>query len=143
MSDFKSFMKGNKKQRDTVQYAATKSLCDDKGKPLMWTLRPLTARESEKIRDACMIDVPVKGKIGQTTKELDTTKYIAKVICASVVEPNLNNAELQDSYGVKTPEDLLFEMVDLAGEYNALIAFVQDISGLNDNIDDLVDAAKN
>ena len=90
-----------------------------------------------------MIDVPIPGKRGQVKKELDTTKYISKLICASIVEPNLNNAQLQDSYGVKTPEDLLFEMVDVAGEYNDLTAFVQELSGLNDDMDELVDEAKN
>ena len=143
MSDFKSFMKENKKRREHVKYAVTKSLCDSNGKPLEWTLKALDSKQAEKIRDSCMIDVPIPGKRGQVKKELDTTKYISKLICASIVEPNLNNAQLQDSYGVKTPEDLLFEMVDVAGEYNDLTAFVQELSGLNDDMDELVDEAKN
>lgn len=31
------------------------------------------------------------------------------MICASVVEPNLNDKDLQNSYGVMTPEDLIRE----------------------------------
>jgi nicotinate phosphoribosyltransferase len=39
----------------------------------------------------------------------------AKQVVASLVYPDLHNAELQDSYGVKDPEDLLFAMLDEAG----------------------------
>ena len=49
--------------------------------------------------------------------KMQTSKYIQKMIVASVVMPDLYDAELQDSYGVKTPEDLLFAMVDDPGEY--------------------------
>ena len=38
------------------------------------------------------------------------------MVAASVVYPDLDNAELQDSYGVKRPEELLLEMVDDPGE---------------------------
>lgn len=62
---------------------------------------------------------------------------------ASVVEPNLNSAELQDSYGVKTPEKLLQEMVDDPGEYNAFAMFIQEFNHMNTSLQDKVDEAKN
>lgn len=37
--------------------------------------------------------------------KLDTTAYINDLIAESIVEPDLYNKELQDSYGVKTPEN--------------------------------------
>ena len=43
------------------------------------------------------------------------------MMVASIVEPNLNDKTLQDSYGVMTPEDLLTEMIDNPGEYNDLV----------------------
>lgn len=143
MTDFKSFMKANKEKTGTVKYAATRTLKDAEGKPLEWTLKPVSSIEEEKIREKCMIEKQVPGKRGQKVKELDSSLYIAKLICAAVVEPNLNNAELQDSYEVSTPEALLYEMVDLAGEYANFAAFVQKISGLDEDINDLVETAKN
>ena len=62
---------------------------------------------------------------------------------SSIVEPNLYNAELQDSYGVKTPEDLLKEMVNDPGEYNDLAAFIQQFNGFNTTMEDKVEEAKN
>ena len=52
MSELSLFLKGNKRQRENVKYAATKSLCDENGKPLEWTLRPLTTKETEDIRES-------------------------------------------------------------------------------------------
>ena len=90
-----------------------------------------------------MIDVPVKGKPNVYRPKLNTSKYIAKMMCACIVEPNLYDKELQDSYGVMTPEDLLKEMIDDPGEYQAFATFVQDFNGFNTNLEEKVEEAKN
>ena len=53
------------------------------------------------------------------------------------------DAELQDSYGVSKPEDLLLAMVDDPGEYNDLVNFVQKFQGFDISFDDKVEQAKN
>lgn len=143
MSNLSRFLKQNKIEKENTTYAATKSLVDEKGNPLLWTIRPLTTTQNEEIRDNCMVEVPVTGKPNMFRPRLNTSKYIAKMICACVVEPNLYDAELQDSYGVKTPEDLLKEMVDDPGEYQDFAAFIQDFNGFNTTLDDKVEEAKN
>lgn len=143
MSNFNRFMKSNKITKENTTFAATKSLLDEEGKPLQWTIKPLTTRENESIMDSCMIEVPVVGKPNMYRPKLDTSKYMCKLVCASVVEPNLFDAELQDSYDVKTPEDLLKEMVDDPGEYQAFVSFVQNFNGFNATFADKVDEAKN
>ena len=136
-------MKANKIKKENTTFPATKSLLDEEGKPLEWTIKPLTTSENENIRESCMIDVPVTGKPNMFRPKLNTSKYIAKMVAASIVEPNLYDKELQDSYGVMTPEDLLKEMVDDPGEYNDLIAFVQEFNGFNTTLEDKVEEAKN
>ena len=143
MSNFSRFMKNNKKAKENTTFAATKSLVDEKGNPLEWTIKPLTTTENEKIRDDCMVDVPVLGKPNLYRPKLNTSKYIAKMLCACVVEPNLYDKELQDSYGVMTPEELLKEMIDDPGEYQAFVGFVQDFNGFNTTLEDKVEEAKN
>lgn len=142
MSNFNRFMKQNKVQKVNANYAATASLTDDKGQPLLWIIKPLTTSENDIIRDDCTKDVPVTGKPNMFRPKLNTSKYIARMICASVVEPNLNDKELQDSYGVMTPDDLLKQMVDDPGEYNDLAAFVQNFNGFS-TMEDKVEEAKN
>jgi hypothetical protein len=136
-------MKANKIAKETTKMAVTKSLVDENGNPLEWTIKPLTTRENDDIRDDCMRDVPVVGKPNVFRPKLDTSKYIAKMICACVVEPNLYDAELQDSYGVKSPEELLKEMVDDPGEYQELAAFIQNYNGFDTTLEDKVEEAKN
>ena len=106
MGNFNRFMKGNKIKKENVSFPATKSLVDENGKPLEWVIKPLSTTENEDIREECMIEVPVKGKPNMFRPKLNTSKYIAKMVCKCVVEPNLYDKELQDSYGVMTPEDL-------------------------------------
>ncbi len=143
MSKFSKFMKQNKVQKENVTYVATKSLVDENGEPLVWVIKAISTRENDNIRDNCTKEVQVTGKPNMFRPKIDTSKYIAKMICASVVEPNLNDKDLQDSYGVMTPEDLIKEMVDDPGEYNDFASFVQDYNGFNSTIEDKVEESKN
>ena len=111
MSNFSRFMKQNKKVKENTTYAATKSLVDENGNPLLWTIKPLSTRENDLIRDDCTIEIPIPGKMGAYRQKINTSKYLAKLICASVVEPNLNDKELQDSYGVMTILQFSFKII--------------------------------
>ena len=142
MSNFAAFMKGNKKHRPNEFYAATKSLTDENGVPLLWELRPVTTRENEVIRDLCTTEVQVPGKPGMYRQRVDTSDYQTKLMAAAVVTPNLNDKELQDSYGVMSAEELLKEMLDDAGEYTDLALKVQQISGFTTLAED-VETVKN
>lgn len=140
MSNFSRFMKQNKVQKQNVLKAVTKSLCDENGEPLQWELQPISTKMNDSIRESCTTEVPVKGKPNQFRMKVDMVAYQAKLMCAAVVYPDLNDKELQDSYGVMTPEDLLKEMVDNAGEYTELMSFVQEISGfttLQEDVDEI------
>lgn len=143
MSKFAKFMKVNKAVKENGFYPATKSLCDEQGKPLVFEFKHISSKENEELREDCTIDIPVTGKPNMYRPKLKSSLYVQRMIAASVVVPDLYDAELQDSYGVKTPEDLLMAMVDDPGEYNELAAFVQKFQGFNVSFEDKVDEAKN
>ena len=143
MSNLSLFLKKNKKVRENAHYAATQSLCDENGKALDWEIKALTTTESENIRMECTTEVQIPGKVGMYRPKVDSNLYVAKLIAACVVFPDLYNKELQDSYGVRTPEDLQKQMIDNPVEYNALAEFVQNFNGLTESIDDKVEEAKN
>lgn len=138
MSEITRFLKQNKPKRETVKYIASKAFIDENGKPIEWTLKPVNSRKNDEISNECMGDVNAKAG----SAKFNVGKYNSMFIAASVVEPNLYNAELQDSYGVKTPHELLLEMVDDIGEYNSLLAKVQEISGTK-TFTQLIEEAKN
>jgi len=142
MSNFSKFMKANKIQKQNVMHPVTKSLVDENGEPLLWEIKPLTTKENERIRESCTIEVPVKGKPNVFRPKVDMEKYQTKMVCAAIVSPDLNNAELQNSYGVMSAEELIKEMVDNPAEYTDLTVFIQKLSGFKTLQED-VDEAKN
>lgn len=143
MSKFSKFMKSNKTVKENGFYAPTKSLCDENGKPLEWEFRHITSKENEALRDDCTVEIPITGKPNMYRQKVQSGQYIQKMIAASVVMPDLYDAELQDSYNVSTPEELLLAMVDAPGEYNELASFVQNFQGFNVSFNDKVEEAKN
>ena len=143
MSKFSAFMKQSKVKKENEKYAPTTSLVDDKGNPLEWEFRHITSKENEQLRDACTTEVQVTGKPNQFRPKVNTAKYIASMIVASTVVPDLYDKDLQDSYGVKTPEDLVYAMVDEAGEYQEFTLWMQKFQGFTKSLDEKVDEAKN
>jgi hypothetical protein len=139
MSNISKFFKHNKPVRENVFYAATKSLRDENGEPLMWEIKPISTRENDVIQEMCMTEVPIKGKPNQYRQKINAISYIGKLLAASVVDPDLCNAELLDNYGVNKPEELIREIIDDVGEYNAFTTFVQQFNNfvpLQDDIDE-------
>lgn len=143
MSKFSRFMKQNKVKKENTTFAPTKYLLDENGEPIKFIIKPLTTKENEDIRESCTVDIPVTGKPNIFRPKLNTSKYLAKMLCSCIIEPNLFDKELQDSYGVMTPEDLIREMIDDPGEYQDFSVFVQNFNGFNVTLEDKVDDAKN
>lgn len=141
MSDLAMFLKKNKKPRENVFYAASADFADKDGAPMLWELRAVTTAENERIREACTKEM--SDRRGGMQRRVDTSAYMAQLAAAAVVHPNLYDAALQDSYGVKTPEALLREMIDNAGEYAALLAKVSELSGFDRDFQSEVEEAKN
>ena len=111
-----AFLRQNKKERETIKFPASKDFVDENGKPIDWTIRPLTSREAENIRK--QVNRYRKGG----TVEIDNALFNRKVAATCTVYPDLKNAELQDSYGVMGEEELIVEMLDNDGEYQTYVA---------------------
>lgn len=141
MSDFSAFMQGNAIKNEVVKYVASPRFVAN-NKPIEWEIKAIDSEVDEAIKNDCTKRVPIVGKRGQYNKEIDTDKYIGKVCVASIVYPDLNNAELQDSYGVKCADDLIKKML-LPGEYTELKSKVMEVNGYDMSMDELVDEAKN
>ena len=141
MSTFSAFMAGNAVKNETVKYVASKRFVE-KGKPIEWEIKAIDSDLDEALRKDCTKRVPIVGKRGQYNQETDTDKYICKMCVACTVYPNLNDVELQDSYGVKSADALLKKML-LPGEYTEYKAKVMEVNGYDMSMEELVDEAKN
>lgn len=135
MNDFSMFLKENAKPVEEIEYVASKRFVDAEGNPIKWILKPVSSRDDNAIKDECM---KFKGK----DRGFDAAKYQVKLCAASVVFPNLKSVELQDNYGVRGEDALLLELLPIAGEFNALLAKVNEISS-PETMEEMIDEAKN
>ena len=142
MSDFSAFMAQNKIKRENVKYVASKSFVDENGEPIEWELRQIGNKEDDALRKSCTRQVKVVGKANMTRQELDSGLYMGKLAAACTVYPDLNNKELQDSYGVMGSDDLLKAMLS-AGEYAEYCNKVSEVNDFDIDLNDRVEEAKN
>ena len=142
MKSLTSFLAQNAKKIDNVTFVASERFIDtDNGKPMNWEICCITAAENADIRKSCMHTVPVMGKKGQYTQEFDVNSYLAKVACRCTVFPNLNDAELQQSYGVMSAEQLITTMLTPA-EFEDYTTRVLQVNGFQTGAE-MVEEAKN
>ena len=136
-----AFFAQNAKKVDNQFVVASPRFVDQNDEPIRWEICCITADENARLRKECMRSVPVPGRRGQYTQEFDATGYQSKIAARCTVYPNLNDAELQASYGVNGAEKLITTMLS-AGEFEDYSAKVLGLNGFSD-ADELVDEAKN
>lgn len=136
-----AFMRPNVAEIKNACFAPSPRFVGEDGKPVEWEIRCISADEYARIRSSCIRQVPVIGKKGQYTQQLDTYTFQARVAAACTVFPDLNDAALQDSWGVTKPEDLVGAML-IGGEFDDYITEVFKVNGFKDE-PELVDEAKN
>jgi len=108
----------------------------EEGKPVPFVIRPVTQKENEQL----IKKYTKRDKKGNET--FDRTGYIQELTASAVVFPDLKNAELQKSYGVLGEAELLKTML-YVGEFAELAQAVQELSGLNTDINEEIEEVKN
>ena len=106
------------------------------GKPVPFIIRPITQEENKYL----IKKFTKKDKKGTDT--FDRAEYVQAMTASAVVFPDLTNAELQKAYGVLGESALLQKMLYI-GEYADLAQAVQEISGLDADINEDIEEAKN
>ena len=136
-----AFMRPNVAEIKNASFAPSPRFVGEDGKPVEWEIRCISADEYAKIRSDCFIQERVPGKKNQMTQRLDIYAFQTRVAARCTVFPDLTNAELQDSWGVTKPEDLVGAML-IGGEFEDYIAEVLRVNGFKSE-SELVDEAKN
>lgn len=133
MSSLKAFL--NPIQIDNQEVIASNRFVED-GKPVPFVIRPISQEENKFL----IKKHTKKDKHGNET--FDRTEYISSLTAAAVVYPDLTNAELQKAYGVLGESSLLQKML-YVGEYAVLAQKIQEVSGLDNDINEDIEEAKN
>ncbi len=137
-----AFLSQNAKKVDNVTYVASNRFVDpETNKSVPWEICCITAAENVAIRKSCMHMIQVPGKKGQFTQDFDANAYLAKVAVRCTVFPNLNDVELQKSYGVMGAEQLITTMLTPA-EFEDYSTKVLQVNGFQ-STDEMIEEAKN
>lgn len=108
----------------------------ENGKPVPFVIRPLSQTENEKL----IRKHTRKDKKGN--EYMDRVAYNQEMVASAVVYPDLENSELQNAYGVLGSTKLLTTML-YVGEFALLLQEVQEISGLDRDINEDIEEVKN
>lgn len=139
MDKLSAFLKENIETIPNKKIVVSNRIKDENGKPVEWEIRAITTEENDELQRKSY--VTTKQPNGQITREFDGVIYKGLLLAESVVFPDLRNAKLQDSFGVKTPAALLKKML-FPFEEKYLAEEVTNYSNI-ENLNDLVNEAKN
>lgn len=142
MSNLEAFMAQNVHKPENKKIVVSNRFRNKDGRSMKWEIHSITKKEDDILRKECTKRIPVKGRTGMYTPELDTNIYLVRLAIACTSFPDLNDKELQDSYGVMGAEDLINKML-LPGEFTDYMDAVQEINGFDFSMDDVVEEAKN
>ena len=108
----------------------------ENGKPVPFVIRPITQKENEAL-------LKKHRKVDkQGVESFNRINYNRELTALAVVEPDLNSAELQKAWGVLGAADVLSAML-YVGEYSSLMEAALNLSGLDNDINEDIEEAKN
>jgi hypothetical protein len=141
--DLYAFFKDPAEKLENKKVVVSKRFQDDDGKPVPWEIRPLSYNEVARLRAESQKKAHFESSGGKASVEIpDQEKLLLKFAVTATVFPDLNNAGLQDAYGVKGAEALLCQMLTPA-ELDNYKPLVQQVSGYDMGLADKVAEAKN
>lgn len=137
--DIKIFLKENNIKTEKIEFVVTDRFKDENGKPIKWILKVLTNKELE--------DLKVKNTIKRTTVkgsnfDFDNKSFSRSMILSCIVEPNLYNKELQDSYDTLDAYELLQELLTV-GEMTRLEEKILELHNYEEKREKEIEKIKN
>ncbi len=133
MSSLKAFL--NPVQLGNREVIVSERFIGEGGNPVPFIIKPITQKENEQL---------IKKFTKTDKKGVETfnrTEYVQALTACAVVEPDLSDAKLQDKYGLGESETL--KNMLLIGEFANLAQAVQELSGLDKDINKDIDEVKN
>ncbi len=140
-NNLSAFLKENVKIESEVGYVASDRITDENGKPVEWKIQVLTAQELERMRDRHTKKVLVPGT-REYKEKYDAEGFNSELLTSTIIYPELDDMELQNSWGVNDADQLLKVMLK-PGEYADLANAVSEAQGFKVGMDDKVKEVKN
>lgn len=139
--NLKAFMAESAIKYKEAEYVVSDRFRDEQGEAIKWKIKILTENESNKLVQQCRKRY-IDPKTRQSQVETDGNKLNELLVANCVVYPNLNDAQLQDSYNTTNAVELAKEMLN-PGEYADLIMAINQANGFKAGMADKIKRAKN
>ncbi|MEG0565832.1 MAG: phage portal protein [Hungatella sp.] len=133
MSSLKAFL--NPIKAENREVVVSERFVED-GKAVPFVIRPILQSEN----DTLIRKHTKKDKKGNEI--FDRVAYSQELVAMAVIEPDLENADLQKAYGVLGATKTLTTMLYL-GEFATLSEEVRELSGLDEDINEEIETVKN
>lgn len=130
------FLNSNLVTNLTEEVAVSPRFIDKDGKILKFKIKTMSNHEFNDLRKACT-EVKKNRKV-----EFDSHRFQLRMIINHTVTPDFKHAESIKKLGLHTPEEYV-ESVLLAGEVATLANKIQELSGFDVDMSELVEEAKN
>lgn len=135
-----AFLKNNVEIVNQVEYVASNRIKAG-DEPVAWKINVLQNKVIDKLRNRYTKMIK-DGKTGVTREKFDSQGFNDAMLLESIIYPNLDDMELQDSWGVNDPLELVKAMLT-PGEYADLLNAVVEAQGFEVGMDEKVRAVKN
>lgn len=136
MSNLQDFLNANPVDNLTEEVAVSPRFKDKDNNLLKFKVKAMTNAEFDEIRKAATT-VKKGRKI-----EFDAHKFNLQMVVNHTVEPNFKQVDSIKKLGCSTPEEYV-QRVLLAGEVSTLATKIQELSGFDVSMEELVEEAKN
>lgn len=135
----KAFFKQNAEQIPNKKVVISSRFKGEDGNPIEWEIKALDAGTQQDIRTKAMEMKATGGKNANVKMNYNTALSNILTAVNAVIFPDLRDTELQDSYGVKKPEELIGKML-LPDEFDKLI---DEINAISESPEEIEEEAKN
>lgn len=129
------FLNNNIVEGATKEVIISERFKDENGNILKFKIKPISQKALNTIRNK-------HSKQKGNKVIVDSAALSSEVIINCTVEPNFKDTKSLEAVGVFSPEDYLNKVL-LAGEVNTLEKAILDFSGFGQNINELIEEAKN
>ena len=134
--NLQEFLNQNIVEGMTKEVVVSDRLKDENGELYKFKIKAMSSKEFDTIRNSCT-KIKKSGAI-----ELDDNKLNCQVLLSSVIYPNFKDVESLNKLGCVTPEQYIHKVL-LAGEVYTLVKEIQNLSGIDKDIQELKEEVKN
>lgn len=133
----KSFFKENNIKIENVKYIASNRFKNENGEVIEWELKVLDNKKVDELRNRFSSRSYANHK---EEFKFNSEEFMKVFVTEAIVFPNLTDKDLQDSYGVFNPYELLQEILTV-GELTRLTEYINNLHDYK--ADKKVDEIKN